>query len=302
VQDVQAAPIRSGGRSEYTVVSRLQLRAPESRALEWDPAPGVVGTYGVQGSVPFRGLLPDAPKWEFVEPWRARARELQAEIAHLGPLRAEIRPTYDVENRRPLSLTGDEAVVWLATDDALRLRVGAWFVEHMQGWRLGIDKAGSAFHCVLTRAGMAVNLCDAGQGVQQVLPVVVQQLAHKGEAAAEAFFDIVEQPELHLHAAAEAPLADLFVDTARTGFGVVLVETHSENFVLRVRRRIAEGALDAARVALYWVDDTPDGATIRAIRIDGTGDVDFWPEGVFSEAYDEVKAIRRAVRLRGAVA
>ncbi len=285
-----------------SVVSRLECRAAQTRTLEWEPTPEAIGAYKGHGPIAFRGLLPDARDWGFVDAWRTRAKRLQETIAHLGPLRDEAQPIYVDRGRRALSQTGDQAAGWLVHDRALELSVGAWFEKHMQGWRLSTQRILDNFSCVMTRAGIDVNLCDAGQGAQQVLPVVVQQLAHRG-AASEPFLDIVEQPELHLHAAAEAPVADLFVETAKSGAGVVLVETHSENFLLRVRRRIAEGALDAERVAVYWVDDSDRrGSSVRRIHVDPAGEVDFWPDGVFSEAYEEVKAIRRAARAKGALA
>jgi predicted ATPase len=46
---------------------------------------------------------------------------------------------------------------------------------------------------------------------------------------------------LHLHPDAQAGLADFFVYLASFGI-VTIVETHSEYFLLRLRRRLAEGA------------------------------------------------------------
>ena len=79
------------------------------------------------------------------------------------------------------------------------------------------------------------------------------------------------------------------------GQGNILVETHSESLVLRVRRRVAEG-LSPDQVAIAYVEDTGEGSRIRQIRLSSDGEVDWWPEGVFSEAFLEVKAIRRAQR------
>ncbi len=131
--------------------------------------------------------------------------------------------------------------------------------------------------------------------MQQLLPVVVQQLLHACRDL-PAFLDLVEEPELHLHPAAHAPLADLFLRTAASGKGQILVETHSENLLLRLRRRIAEGA-DPGLVAVYWIEDKADGSSaVRPIQILSDGEVDYWPEGVFSEGYQEVRALRRAAR------
>lgn len=199
-------------------------------------------------------------------------------MTHIGPVRASARPIYEATVPKTIGLTGEEAVGWLLHDTTLLDEVGAWFEAHLDGWRLSIDLAGSAFHCTLSRGAVTVNLSDAGQGMQQVLPVVVQQLLSRRRP--EPFLDLVEQPELHLHSAAQPPLADLFLETAKQGAGTVLVETHSENLLLRVRRRIAEGA-DPSLVALYWVDEHPEGySTVQRINIDADGEVDTWPEGV----------------------
>lgn len=67
--------------------------------------------------------------------------------------------------------------------------------------------------------------------------------------------------------------------------------------MLRVRRRIAEKQLDPNRVSLYWVDDAPQGGSeLKRIEILPTGDVSDWPRGVFSEDFEEAKAIRAAQR------
>ncbi len=78
----------------------------------------------------------------------------------------------------------------------------------------------------------------------------------------------------------------------------MVVETHSESVVLRIRRRIAEG-LSPDKVALVYVEDAGEGSRLRPIPVRPDGEVEWWPEGVFSEAFVEVKAIRRAQRAHG---
>ena len=52
---------------------------------------------------------------------------------------------------------------------------------------------------------------------------------------------LVQQPEIHLHPDAQAGLADFFIYLASHGV-ITIVETHSEYLLLRIRRRLAEGA------------------------------------------------------------
>jgi predicted ATPase len=85
------------------------------------------------------------------------------------------------------------------------------------------------------------NVADVGYGISQILPVIVQGLLMRPGGTY-----MVQQPELHLHPDAQAALADFFLYLAYYGVRVV-VETHSEYLLLRLRRRLAEGKLDIGR-------------------------------------------------------
>ena len=73
-----------------------------------------------------------------------------------------------------------------------------------------------------------------------------------------------------------------------------LIETHSKNFILRLRRLIANKQLDVNDVALYYVsfDEEKSSSTLRQITINKNGTVDFWPSQMFDESLEETIAIR----------
>jgi predicted ATPase len=188
---------------------------------------------------------------------------------------------------------------WIRHGAKVLERVGDFYRDHLGGWLLDLERDGQSFSVVLRHPRdrtVAVNLQDAGVGLSQVLPVVVQRELDRAAGRAGGL-DIIEQPELHLHPGVHGDLADLYIEAIRTGSTRFLIETHSENFVLRLRRRIAERKLDPGAVALYWVNDDPAASPrVRPIAIDRSGQLDFWPRGVFAEDLDEVRAIRSAQR------
>lgn len=282
---------------EYQIISRLQINHP-LLLLEWDGKGGRPSSYQGIGTIEFHGLLPDVQdkvEMDMLDQWSQNVRYFEENISHLSAHRSPISSLYERTTPRMLGLDGKGAPEWLAKYPELLKAVGDWYEEHMDGWRLSLDVIAGVFRCLLRRGNVEVNLSDAGDGMQLLLPVVVQQLLHPLKKDSS-FLDIVEEPELHLHPAAHAPLADLFLETAKSGQGQVIVETHSENLLLRLRRRIAEGA-DPGLVALYWVEDLNDGSSsVKRIHILPNGEVDYWPEGVFSETYQEVRALRRAGR------
>jgi AAA ATPase domain len=267
-----------------------QMRAPE--VIELLPP-----TEGMALRNTLRGLLPAEDRWGR---WRDAANSMLDEMVHLGPMRAIVQPSYADEQPEKLGFDGRQAPQWLRAYPDLADAVGSWFERNMDGWRLSLSLSNESFsiRVGMSRA-MVTNIAHAGEGLQQVLPVVLHQLLRQRPASGT-FLDVVEQPELHLHDAAQAPLADLFITTALQGRGSLLIETHSEPILLRVQRRVAEGVLPHDRVALYFVDVTEEGSQLRAVGLQPNGEVDWWPEGVFEESFHEVAAMSRAQRHQSA--
>jgi predicted ATPase len=112
----------------------------------------------------------------------------------------------------------------------------------------------------------SVNIADVGFGVSQVLPVLVALLiAEPGQLV------YLEQPELHLHPRAQANLAQPLIDAANRGVKVV-VETHSDLLLTRIKTLVAEEAIDPAKLILHWFSRGDDGITkIDSKELDKVG-------------------------------
>ena len=88
-----------------------------------------------------------------------------------------------------------------------------------------------------------VDLPDVGFGISQVLPVLVQCFY-----APAGSIILMEQPEIHLHPNAQSALADVMIDVINSRENgadrniQLVIETHSEHFLRRLQRRIAEDA------------------------------------------------------------
>jgi len=136
-----------------------------------------------------------------------------------------------------------------------------------------------------------VKLTDVGFGVSQVLPVIVECFYVPRRSIV-----IFEQPEIHLHPRVQADLADLFVDAIRARENGVLrqcqfiIESHSEHFLRRLQRRIAEEQLTKEDAALYFVHTDGSSARIEELRIDKYGNISNWPEGFFGDEMEDLVA------------
>lgn len=156
--------------------------------------------------------------------------------------------------------------------------------------RLGIE-----LELIDPQTGASRDLTSVGVGVSQLLPVIVIcLLAQPGEIV------LLEQPELHLHPAPQQILGDFLLAVSDSGRQVI-VETHSEYLINRLRLRIAEdeyGTVNEAVQLLYA--QRQDGETqFEPMRPNRYGSFEDWPEGFFDQAPRESEAIlRAAVRKR----
>ena len=146
-----------------------------------------------------------------------------------------------------------------------------------------------ALRLVDTETEIDASPRDVGFGIGQVLPIVAQSRLSEKKTL------LIEQPEIHLHPAHQAELGDMFI---RSALGeqknTFLLETHSENLILRILRRIRETndnelpegfpPIGPEDVAILYVQPGENGAEV--IEIPVTEDGDFaspWPQGFFEE-------------------
>lgn len=164
-----------------------------------------------------------------------------------------------------------------------------------------VQAGGTAGYSIAARrSGRATwrPLQELGTGLAHALPVIVQQCAATavGPGDRPPGILVVEEPESHLHPAAQAELADVLLATGRTGRCQCLVETHSETLILRLQRRVAEEPSLADSVSLIYIDDEGAATRPRALRVSPNGEVPDWPEGWFDAALREAQAMHAARR------
>jgi len=136
-----------------------------------------------------------------------------------------------------------------------------------------------------------VDLPDVGFGVSQVLPVLVQLFY----APANSII-IMEQPEIHLHPRAQAALADVMIDAILSGEdgkerGIqLIIETHSEHFLRRLQRRIAEDIISESQLAAYFVNANVQPAALEPLQVDLYGNIINWPKDFFGDEMGDIAA------------
>lgn len=183
-------------------------------------------------------------------------------------------------------------------DSVLLNKVSDWYKKTFEGWGINIDydTARNKFYFELKREAPSLfktSLENVGQGISQTLPLVTKSFIVEEVPS----LTIVEEPELHLHPSAHGDLAERFAESLKDSNKRYLIETHSENFILRLRRLIAEKKFDYFTdndINIYFVkyDYTLNESILEKVNVKDDGNVENWPKGIFNESLDEILAMK----------
>jgi predicted ATPase len=125
-----------------------------------------------------------------------------------------------------------------------------------------------------------------GTGISQVLPVLTLCLiARRGDLI------LLEQPELHLNPSMQQLLADFLLEIAKTDRQII-VETHSEYLVTRLRLKNLEGSEMSDLSKILFVEKDPvRGTEYREVVVNEFGEIQDWPKGFFDQASSDYKKL-----------
>lgn len=136
---------------------------------------------------------------------------------------------------------------------------------------------------VSVKSDLKVDLCNTGFGNSQILPILVQGIM----TPANGMF-IVEDPEVHMHPSVQAGMADFFIAMVREG-KTVMVETHSDHIITRLRRRISEHMEFLPYIHIYFVENTNGYSDYISLHLNEDADfkdMAILPKG-FMDSQDE---------------
>lgn len=246
-------------------------------------------------------------------------------IRYLGPLREAPRPVYQpeamesftnvgyrgehtaavVEINRSKPVTYVEPIVDVTDDNIfpfkqeLKLPLNKalifWLTYLGVATSVSTEDAGvygNRLQVSIHDPSFSFDLTNVGVGVSQVLPILVSTLL-----APPSSLMIFEQPELHLHPKVQSRLADFFISACMAGKQIIL-ETHSEYIVDRLRLRIAqsEDASLQSMISIQFVEQREGASRVSDIRLSEFGVVANWPADFFDFGERDSALILEAAR------
>ncbi len=175
------------------------------------------------------------------------------------------------------------------------------FCQRVLGQKVMTNSFQGQSSIMLSSDNIKENLVDVGFGYSQILPIITQLwlsinysqyfkprgLAYVRKGRANCV--LIEQPELHLHPAMQAKIADAFIEFVKwsaekkSQFYSLIVESHSQAIINRLGRRIREGEIspDDINVILFEKSRDYKETLIRQIGFNRRGQLNDWPYGFF---------------------
>lgn len=233
--------------------------------------------------------------------FRSIAQHLKTVLSatlYIGPARARSERYYRYQDLAVSEIDPDGKNFPMFLNSLSRTQIDAFsrWVESLFGYGVAVSRQTGHISINLTDGPVETNIVDVGYGVSQILPVLGQIWWARNrpttrETRTPLALLAIEQPELHLHPAHQALLADALVgEAAASNQGKAsaanmhyIVETHSETLVNRLGEFIAANKIDPndVQVVLFEPDEKTGTTSVRTIDFDRDGTLVDWPYGFF---------------------
>ena len=180
-------------------------------------------------------------------------------FAYMGPVRSETKREFVFSGKAPESLgkNGEHAyerLFSLISDNRIDNEdINKWISEF--GFELLWKAHGKNTGEIVLKdinTGIETNIVDNGFGIGQSLPVIVQMATMKNGIL------LSDSPDAFLQSGMQSELAEYVVNCVNNG-NKLIIETGSEPFLYRIRRKIAQNDIARDDVRLYYIDSEKAG-------------------------------------------
>lgn len=159
-------------------------------------------------------------------------------------------------------------------------RVNAWLSYILEGTTIEADideKTYTARIEVTNTFGKATFPTNTGFGISYVLPIIVTCLLAKKDR-----WVIIENPEAHLHPAAQSKIGYFLAKMANAGLRIV-VETHSDHIINGIQLAVAKKGIESSHITINYFDKGEQQPEVHPISMNDKGELNKWPKGFFDQ-------------------
>lgn len=219
---------------------------------------------------------------------------------YIGPARARSERYYRYQDLAVSEINpdGKNFPMFLLSLTSKQFEGLSSWIERLYGYRLHLGRSSGHISIEIGDSYGKTNVVDTGYGVSQILPVLGQiwwaeNGTHRNVALPESRPSLVaiEQPELHLHPAHQALLADALAEvvaqaSSRKNSTPIhyMIETHSESLINKVGELIFQKRINHEDVQILIFEPHKEdrrATSVRVAKYQEDGQLSDWPYGFF---------------------
>jgi predicted ATP-dependent endonuclease of OLD family len=182
----------------------------------------------------------------------------------------------------------------LLNKGSIKKEVNFWFNKLEIPYEIDTKLVGNFYELIMKpikKKSLSLSYRDVGLGYSLSLPLIITALTSTNSII------LCEEPELHLHPKMQASLMELFMHSTINKKNQFIIETHSENILLRAQKLIRKGfkinnkdlPITKDYINIFNVFNSDDGSEVQKIELDNDGEFKtHWRDGFFSERLDEL--------------
>ena len=175
------------------------------------------------------------------------------------------------------------------TDDLVSLQevINDWLNVITPGVKLEYSFNSTTNEYAITYSG--INPVDTGFGLSAALPVLLSLLCFNAGSIL-----LIENPEVHLHPAAQSKFGKLLAKSASLGNQIIL-ETHSDHIIDGIRIAVLEHEITCTDVKLHFLkrDNFEKPTEVITPVLDESGKLSEWPDGFFDQSLKDKAVLAR---------
>ena len=245
------------------------------------------------------GEDPSLPLWEQLSEAPAKAL---GELKMVPAARGLTRGVYELGPKSSKDISGASGLGAQEEDIATTLAYSRRDVEKVSHLMKQITGVGFRVDTVPPQSAKPVSESPAGDlslwaegfGTNALVHLLFETIRTAPGATV-----LIEEPEIHLHPRAQADLASVLAEDAKSGGKQMIIATHSEHVAGRLLTLVAEGKLSADELAIYSFDKDEKGVcSATEIEVTSRGQVSRGLKSFFETDLSEMRRYVEALRAK----
>lgn len=230
----------------------------------------------------------------------------KANMQYLNAERIGPRTMHSAKTRESIGTNGDNAPYLIEIADKTMRKISPTlcdlsdvsdkFSYHVEKWMSAILGAlqidiHTDYNKAITEMKIKNSLTDTaivptltGFGISYVLPIVVAGLWASGDKDSVL---LVENPEAHLHPAAQSNIGKFLALLADSGVQVI-IETHSEHVIDGIRYQLACIG-QTQKAIIHFMENQGTFIGVDTIHLSENGELTMWPKGFFDQKQHDLR-------------